>query len=120
MAQKRVSTSFSAGIQRLQECSLFSARLLSKDADLLNDLLQNHQQAYVIAEMQHFLEAANIVDDASLKKALRQLRQRVILRTIYRDLNGLADLSEVLQTTTQLAETSLNTAAQCHQTWLEA
>lgn len=120
LAQKRVSTSFSAGIQRLQECSLFSARLLSKDADLLNDLLQNHQQAYVIADMQHFLEAANIVDDASLKKALRQLRQRVILRTIYRDLNGLADLPEVLQTTTQLAEISLNTAAQCHQTWLEA
>jgi glutamate-ammonia-ligase adenylyltransferase len=120
LAQKRVSTSFSAGIQRLQECSLFSARLLSKDADLLNDLLQNHQQAYVIAEMQHFLEAANIVDDASLKKALRQLRQRVILRTIYRDLNGLADFPEVLQTTTQLAEISLNTAAQCHQTWLEA
>jgi glutamate-ammonia-ligase adenylyltransferase len=119
LAQKHVSTSFSAGIQRLQECSLFSARLLSKDADLLNDLLQNHQQAYVIAEMQHFLEVANIVDEQSLKKALRQLRQRVILRTIYRDLNGLADLQEVLQTTTQLAEISLNTAAQCHQTWLQ-
>ena len=119
LAQNHVSASFSAGIKRLQECSLFSARLLSKDADLLNDLLQNHQQAYVIAEMQHFLEAANIVDEQSLKKALRQLRQRVILRTIYRDLNGLADLQEVLQTTTQLAEISLNTATQYHQTWLE-
>ncbi len=119
LAQNHVNASFSAAIQRLQECSLFSARLLSKDADLLNDLLQNHQQAYVIAEMQQFLEAANIVDEKALKKALRQLRQRVILRTIYRDLNGLADLQEVLQTTTQLAEISLNTATQYHQTWLE-
>ncbi len=119
LAQNHVSASFSAGIKRLQECSLFSARLLSKHADLLNDLLQNHQQAYVIAEMQHFLEAANIVDEQALKKALRQLRQRVILRTIYRDLNGLADLQEVLQTTTQLAEISLNTATRYHQTWLE-
>jgi glutamate-ammonia-ligase adenylyltransferase len=119
LAAKHVSASFSAGVTRLLECSLFSKRLLSKDADLLNDLLQNHQQAYVIAEMQHFLEAANIVDEQSLKKALRQLRQRVILRTIYRDLNGFADLQEVLQSTTQLAEFSLNIAIQYHQIWLE-
>ncbi len=117
---KHANASFLAGIKRLQECSLFSARLLSKDADLLNDLLQNHPQVYVIAEMQHFLDAAQITDDASLKKALRQLRQRVIVRTIYRDLNGLADLQEVLQTTTQLAEITLNTATQYHQTWLQA
>lgn len=120
LAQKHVSTSFSAGIKRLLECSLFSARLLSKDADLLSDLLQNHQQVYVIAEMQQFLQSAEIVDETSLKKALRQLRQRVILRTIYRDINGLADLHEVLQTTTQLAEISLNNATQYHQTWLQA
>ncbi|HSI25143.1 MAG TPA: bifunctional glutamine synthetase adenylyltransferase/deadenyltransferase, partial [Methylotenera sp.] len=120
LPEKHVHASFLAGIKRLQECSLFSARLLSKDADLLNDLLQNHQQVYVIAEMQRFLDAAQIKDDASLKKALRQLRQRVILRTIYRDLNGLADLQEVLHTTTELAEITLNTATQHHQTWLQA
>lgn len=119
LAGKHVNARFLAGIKRLQECSLFSARLLAKDADLLNDLLQNHQQIYVIAEMQHFLGAAQIVDEQSLKKALRQLRQRVILRTIYRDLNGLADLQEVLQTTTQLAEICLNTATHYHQTWIE-
>ncbi len=120
LAAKHVNASFTTGIKRLLECSLFSARLLSEDADLLNDLLQNHPQAYAIAEMQQFLALANINDEASLKKALRQLRQRVMLRMMYRDLNGLADLQEVLQTTTQLAEITLNVASQYHQAWLQA
>jgi glutamate-ammonia-ligase adenylyltransferase len=68
LAGKHAPASFLAGVQRLLECSLFSARLLTKDADLLSDLLQNHQQIYAIAEMQHFLDVANIVDEPSLKK----------------------------------------------------
>ncbi len=120
LTENHATTSFAAGVKRLSECSLFAARLLLKDAELLNDLLQNHRQAYVIAEMQQFLNSAKIVDENSLKKALRQLRQRVMLRIIFRDLNGLADLNEVMQTTSHLAEIALNVAAHHHQTWLEA
>ncbi|MGB7816585.1 MAG: bifunctional [glutamate--ammonia ligase]-adenylyl-L-tyrosine phosphorylase/[glutamate--ammonia-ligase] adenylyltransferase [Methylotenera sp.] len=120
LIENHASASLAAGVKRLAECSLFAAQLLLKDAELLNDLLQNHQQAYVIAEMQRFLNATKIVDENSLKKALRQLRQCVILRTMYRDLNGLADLNEVVQTTSNLAEIALNVAAQYNQTWLEA
>ena len=120
LAEKHVNASFSAGIKHLLDCSLFSARLLSKDADLLNDLLQHHQQVYLIAEMQDFLNRTKIVDEQSLKKSLRQLRQRVILRIMYRDLNGLADLNEVITTTTNLAEIALNTATNYHQIWLES
>lgn len=120
LTENHATAGFTAGAKRLAECSLFSARLLLKDAELLNDLLQNHQQAYVIAEMQQFLNAAKIVDENALKKVLRQLRQRVILRMMYRDLNGLADLYEVVQTTSHLAEIALNIAAHHHQTWLEA
>jgi glutamate-ammonia-ligase adenylyltransferase len=99
--------------------------MLSKDAQLLNDLLQNHGQAYVVAEMQQFLNATKIIDEASLKSALRQMRQRVMLRIIYRDLNGLAGasadgLNEVMQSTTDLAEITLNVAVEHLQTWLEA
>jgi [glutamine synthetase] adenylyltransferase / [glutamine synthetase]-adenylyl-L-tyrosine phosphorylase len=116
----QANASFVAGAKRLAECSMFAARLLIKDADLLNDLLQNHQQIYEIADMQHFLSAANIEDETSLKKALRQLRQRVILRTMYRDLNGLADLNEVLQTTSELAEICIQTAVHINIAWLQA
>ncbi len=114
------SVSFTAGIKRLAECSLFAARLLSKDAALLADLLQNHQQLYAVADMQQFLGSAKISDENSLKKILRQLRQRIILRTMYRDLNGLADLNEVVTTITNLAEVALITTAEHHQKWLEA
>ncbi len=120
LSENHATASFRAGVKRLLECSLFSARLLSKNAQLLDDLLQNHRQSYVIVEMQQFLSAANISDENSLKKALRQLRQRVILRIMYRDLNGLADLDEVITTTTNLAEITVNTATQYLQTWLQA
>ena len=115
----RPPASFAAGMEHMATCSPFSARLLANDAHLLHDLLQNHGKPYVTAEMQQFLNAAQIVDEISLKKALRQLRQRVLLRIIYRDLNNLADLPEVLATITNLAELALNTAVQYLQTWLE-
>ena len=120
LTESRATASFVAGVKHLAECSLFGARLLTKDALVLEDLLQNHSQAYIFEEMQLFLEAAKISDEASLKKALRQLRQRVMLRVMYRDLNGLADLFEVMQTTTNLAEIALITAVNHHQAWLEA
>jgi [glutamine synthetase] adenylyltransferase / [glutamine synthetase]-adenylyl-L-tyrosine phosphorylase len=112
--------SFGAAVAHLCDCSLWARRLLTKDANLLEDLLQNHAKTYSIAEMQHFLDVAQIYDENSLKKALRQLRQHVILRIMFRDLNGLADLNEVVSTTTNLAEITLNVAVNFHQNWLEA
>ena len=111
--------SFGAGIQRLVHCSLYAARLLSKDAQLLDDLLQNHNQVYAVAAMQQFLDDTNIADEITLKKALRRLRQRTLLRLMYRDLNGLCDLFEVMQTTSHLAEVTLQTAVNYHQAWME-
>ncbi len=118
--QTHANASFSAAVAYLCDYSLWAQRLLSKDANLLVDLLQNHAKIYSTVQMQQFLDAANITDEASLKKALRQLRQRVLLRTMYRDLKGLADLNEVMQTTTSLAEVTLRIAVTHHHTWLEA
>lgn len=118
LSEIQAPASFVAGVRRAETCSPFYARLLASDAQLLSDLLQNHAQVYEIAEMQHFLNTAQIVDEITLKKSLRQLRQRVLLRVIYRDLNGLADLQEVIQITTNLAEIALNTAVQNLHTWL--
>ena len=120
LSESHVEPRFVAGVRRVLDCSLFAARLLAKDGLLLDDLLQNHAKVYVIAEMQDFLSAAKIIDETSLKKALRQLRQRVILRIIYRDLNGLADLQEVMQTTTCLAEIAIQTAVRFNAAWLSA
>ncbi len=119
LLQTHAKASFGAAIAHLCDCSLWAQRLLAKDANLLDDLLQNHTKIYSTAEMQQFLQAASIDDEFSLKKVLRQLRQRVILRIMYRDLNGLADLNEVVTTTTDLAEIALNVAVNHHQQWLE-
>jgi [glutamine synthetase] adenylyltransferase / [glutamine synthetase]-adenylyl-L-tyrosine phosphorylase len=105
-------------LQKLESCSPFASRLLVKDADLRNDLLHNLHVSYELAEMQQFLETQKINDEASLKKALRKLRQRVFVRTIARDLNGLANLQEVMRTTSQLAECAINTAIDYLNTWL--
>ena len=120
LSKNHTPASFEAGLQHLVGCSLFAARLLAKDALLLTDLLQNHAENYSIAQMQQFLLAANIVDEDSLKKALRQLRQRVMVRMIYRDLNQLCDLNEVMQTTSHLAEITIQAAINYHQTRLES
>ena len=125
LLQTHVNTSFSAAVAHLCDCSLWGQRLLAKDANLLDDLLQNHAKIYSTIEMQQFLYAANISDENSLKKALRQLRQRVILRTMFRDLNGLAgfgtdSLDEVVTTTSNLAEIALNTTTNYLQEWLQA
>ena len=61
-------------------------------------------------EMRERLAAAGASDDASLMRALRDLRKRVMLRVIARDLNGLATLEEVMATMTTLADIALKVA----------
>ena len=120
LSQSHTPASFGAGLQHLVHCSLYAARLLAKDTLLLDDLLQNHAENYSSAKIQQFLQAANIIDEQSLKKSLRQLRQRVMLRMMYRDLNGLCNLNEVLETTTHLAEITIQTATSFNFAWLQA
>lgn len=119
LLQTHAPASFGEGVVHLCNCSLFAKRLLVKDANLLDDLLRNHAKNYATTEMQNFLDAAQIVDEIGLKKALRQLRQRVILRIMFRDLNGLCGLDEVLETTTQLAEITIQTAVHINNAWLQ-
>lgn len=112
-----------AYLQKIETCSPFASRLLCRDAELLKDLLENLQIPYQLAEMQNFLAKQQINDEVSLKRALRKLRQRVMTRLIARDLNNLAgfgveSLTEVMQTTTQLASCVINTAIDYINSWL--
>src|SRR3990170_4509158 len=60
------------------------------------------------AEIGRALEGARGDDEAAFKRRLRRLRQRVLLRTMARDLAGEMDnpenLAEVCRTTSDLAE----------------
>ena len=108
-----------AQVQYAVNCSPFIYRLLMGDAALLPDLMANMNVAWTQQEMRRFLDAQSIQDEISLKKALRKLRQRVMLRTIVRDLNGLANLQEVMQVMSDVAEVAINQALEKIQVWLE-
>jgi glutamate-ammonia-ligase adenylyltransferase len=64
--------------------------------------------------MQGFLGETPIADEENLKRRLRHLRQRVMALLIVRDINGLADLDEVTQTCTDLAEVAFTVACDWH------
>ena len=108
----------SAALARTTRLSRYAQRLLAASGPLLDDLRQNQGRPFTRAEMQAPLAAANIADETELQRALRGLRKRVMLRTIHRDLNALADLAEVTAAMTALAELSLDAAVRQHRRWL--
>ncbi len=91
-------------------CSQFAQRLIISDAALAEDCKQSLHLPFTRQAMLDFLDQQSIFDEASLKKALRQLRQRVMLRVMLRDLNRLADLHEVMRAMTDLAELAVSYA----------
>ena len=107
-------------------CSSFVQRQLAAEAELLPELLSTLHAAWTASAMWDWLAQQAIADEAALKRALRRLRRRVMLRTIVRDLNGLAgpaplqNLDEVIQVTSRLAEVTLQCALQYLTPWLEA
>ncbi|MCW5621031.1 MAG: bifunctional [glutamate--ammonia ligase]-adenylyl-L-tyrosine phosphorylase/[glutamate--ammonia-ligase] adenylyltransferase [Burkholderiales bacterium] len=61
-----------------------------------------------------------VAGEADLLHALREVRKAAMLRILTRDLNGLADLPEVLDTTTALAEETLRFALTHLDAWAVA
>ncbi|MES2181125.1 MAG: bifunctional [glutamate--ammonia ligase]-adenylyl-L-tyrosine phosphorylase/[glutamate--ammonia-ligase] adenylyltransferase, partial [Pseudomonadota bacterium] len=124
LSENRTTSSDEAYVQHAVACSPFVARLLTKDTQLLNDLLTNLHQQYQLSDMQDFLAQQVIGDEATLKRALRVLRSQVLARIIVRDLNGLAETpiglpsqNEVMLTTSLLAEVTLQTAIKFLSSW---
>lgn len=87
---------------------------------MLEDLLQNVDVSYNLAAMDDFLSKQEILSEETLKKVLRQLRQHVLARIILRDLNGLADFNEVVQTISDFADFSINVAVEYLHKWQAA
>ncbi len=102
-------------IARACDLSPFFLRTLQADATLLEPLLQGLHRPYSRDEMLAGLADAG--DEDALKRSLRRLRKHVMLRLIARDLNGLADLPEVVETCTVLAEVAVDAAVEKLDTW---
>ena len=113
-------SSLSQQIAHLRACSPYSSHLLDIAPYLQNALEQSLHQPWSETEMRNILEQIPITDEASLKKRLRNLRKQVLLRLITRDLNGLADLQEVMETCTMLAELVVNHALEWLHPWAQS
>ncbi len=93
------------------EWSRFAARTLAARPQLAQEA--DATEAWTAGAMRAFLVAAGAgtaADEAVLGRAVRELRARVLLRTLARDLSGAASLAEVTGAMTDLAETTLEAA----------
>ena len=75
---------------------------------------RDRRETFSADEMRNALEGARADDESAFKRRLRKLRQRVLLRTLARDLSGEIDsavnLAEVCRAMTELAEQSIRAA----------
>lgn len=100
-----------ACILKATECSLYLSNLIGQNSTIHSRLIQGLHIPYSLEEMRNFIKDKQCNDERSVKSLLRLLRKDVLSRLIVRDINLLADLEEVMQTTTALAEICISVAA---------
>lgn len=100
--------------------SRYAQRILESEPELWEEIKHNMQHAFPKEKMQAYLNTypRATTDKSALHSALRNLRKRVMLHLVVRDLSGLADLSEVITSMTNLAEITICFSLERHQTWL--
>jgi len=92
------------------EYSRYARQLVATRPELGEELERAKGSGWTREAMQSFLRERGGGDEGSLHSALRMLRQRVLLRTMARDLSGTADLDDVCGTMSALAEVAIDAA----------
>lgn len=126
---------FDSLLQKTLQCSRYTKYVLDADQHLLHWLQENHATRCSRTEILGLLQqsapspqpspacgggsnrvatATCLFDsEAELARAVRRLRKQVMVKLILRDLNGLADLNEVMHSMTALAEICVQHAQAC-------
>ena len=102
-------------LQKTLRCSRYAKRTLDTDQHLLEWLQENYAESCNRTEMHKLLQCSelDLDDESGLASAMRRLRKQVMVKLILRDLNGLADLNEIMQAMTDLAEICVQRAQAC-------
>ena len=100
--------------------SRYARRLAQARPELFQGALAAIDQPFDAQAMRAYLAQQPAEDEETLKRALRVLRQQVILRVLLRDLAGRAPLAEVVASMSDLAEVSLNYALGRLSGWMQA
>src|SRR5262247_2931887 len=90
--------------------SRYARQLVEARPELREELGLADEGGWTREAMQAFLRERPAADEAALHSALRQLRQRVLLRTMARDLSGGADLFAVCTAMSELADVAIEAA----------
>src|SRR5258708_3692182 len=87
--------------------SRYAGQLVAARPELREELERAKDPGWTREAMRRFLREQGAGDESALHSALRRLRQRVLLRTMARDLSGHAGLDEVCGTMSALAEVAI-------------
>src|SRR5665647_14221 len=110
-----IPLTFADLLQKTLHCSRYAKRTLETDQHLLDWLQENYTTSCSRTEMRDLLQLSglDLDDETQLARAVRRLRKQVMVKLILRDLNGLADLNEIMQSMTALAEECVQRAQAC-------
>ncbi len=100
------TASFDDLLAKTLHCSRYAKHTLNTDPKLLDWLRDNHQTPCDRDEILKILNqtGSGPLNEDELSPAIRRLRKKVMVKLILRDINGLADLNEVMRAMTALAE----------------
>ena len=96
--------------------SRYATLLIKAHPELAAELDSSGALPFTRAEIEAALASTADMDEDTIRRSLRRVRQRVLLRVMARDLSGSATLAEVCATMSDLAEVSISRA----QAWAEA
>jgi [glutamine synthetase] adenylyltransferase / [glutamine synthetase]-adenylyl-L-tyrosine phosphorylase len=111
LTEKQVPSTEAAYLQHAAECSPFFARFVTRNTDFLTDLLDNLYKTYKTEDVKSLFVSEKYFEETVFLQHIRQIRLRLMAHMIVRDLNGLADFHEVVETTSALAESAIAAAA---------
>jgi glutamate-ammonia-ligase adenylyltransferase len=107
---------FDSQLAKVFTASRYAERLANNDPSLIDDLRRSAAAKIGLEALSNIADALETcTSEAELHRALRKARQRVMLRLIFRDIVELADLDEVVTTTSAFADLALRAACRFHQ-----
>ncbi len=112
----RISLDPGATLQHAAELSRYVRRLLAHPPPLFAP--ESLAAPCSRCQIRAWLQADGVATEEQLHQRLRLVRQATLLQVITRDLNGLADLGEVMGSITALAEETLRFALSRLQPWM--
>jgi len=104
-------------MMRVAACSEFAGNAMHRHWDWMLDNVAAFDSAGLCDEAE--LDAALQLDVDELKVQLRLIRARAMLRIVWREVHGLADLDDTLADLSALADAMLRVATQCAERLLE-